>query len=44
MKINPERIDDLTPEKKRSIMERSMEDISSVFEDVRNIVNDIKAR
>ena len=44
MKINTEKIDDLTPEKRKGIMERSMEDISVVFEDVRGIVNDIKAR
>ncbi len=44
MKINMEKIDDLTPEKRKGIMERSMEDISVVFEDVRGIVNDIKAR
>ena len=44
MKINPERIGHLTPEKRRSIMERSMDDIASVFEDVRDIVMDIKAR
>ena len=43
MKINTEKIDDLTPEKRKGIMERSMEDISVVFEDVRGIVNDIKA-
>ncbi len=42
MKMNPERIDALTPERRRGIMERSMEDISEVFEDVRHIVNDIK--
>ncbi len=44
MRINTEKIDDLTPEKRKGIMERSMEDISVVFEDVRGIVNDIKAR
>ena len=42
MKMNTEKIDDLTPEKRKGIMERSMEDISVVFEDVRGIVNDIK--
>jgi histidinol dehydrogenase len=43
MNLRPERIDDLTPERTRAIMERSMEDISSIFEDMRLIVNDIKA-
>ena len=43
MKINPERLNHLTPERRRSIMERSMEDIASVFEDVCKIVTDIKA-
>ena len=42
MEMKTERIDDLTPEKRKGIMERSMEDISVVFEDVRGIVNDIK--
>jgi len=36
-------IDDLTPARTKSIMERSMEDISSVFEETRLIVNDVKA-
>ena len=42
MKMKTERIDDLTPERRKGIMERSMEDISVVFEDVRGIVTDIK--
>ena len=42
MKMNPEKIDALTPERRKGIMERSMEDISGVFEDVRGIVSDIK--
>lgn len=41
--LRPEKIDDLTPERTRSIMERSMEDISSIFEETRLIVNDIRA-
>lgn len=41
--LRPERIDNLTPERTKSIMERSMEDISSIFENTRLIVNDIKA-
>ena len=44
MKLIPARIDELSPEKRQSIMERSMEDISSIFEDVRAIVEDVKAR
>ena len=44
MKLIPEKIDSLSPEKYKAVMERSMEDISSIFEDVRNIVNDIKTR
>jgi len=42
MRITPQRIDGLTPKEKTAIMERSMEDISSVYEDVRAIVEDIK--
>jgi len=42
MKLIPEMIDSLSPEKYKAVMERSMEDISSIFEDVRRIVNDIK--
>jgi len=41
--LRPEKIDNLTPERTRSIMERSMEDISSIFEETRLIVNDIRA-
>jgi histidinol dehydrogenase len=44
MKMKPERIDDLSPAKKRSVMQRSMEDISSIYEDVRTIVDDVKTR
>lgn len=43
LNLRPENIDDLTPERTRSIMERSMEDISSIFEETRLIVNDIRA-
>ena len=42
MEMKTERIDDLTPERRKGIMARSMEDISVVFEDVRGIVTDIK--
>ena len=44
MMLKPEKIDDLTPERHRAIMQRSMEDISTIFEDVRKIVLDVKAR
>ncbi len=40
--LKPEKIDSLSKERKKSIMERSMEDISSIFEDTRKIVEDIK--
>jgi histidinol dehydrogenase len=44
MKLTSERIDDLSHEKMRSVMERSMEDISSIYDDVRKIVDDIRKR
>jgi len=44
MKLTPERIDDLSPERRKAVMERSMEDISSILEDVRGIVMDVKHR
>ena len=44
MEMKPERIDDLSPEKKKNVMQRSMEDISSIYEDVRTIVDDVKTR
>ena len=44
MKLKPEKIDSLRPDRYRAIMERSMEDISSIYEDVRRIVEDIKLR
>ncbi len=44
IELRPERIDDLGPERRKVIMERSMEDISSVYEDVRKIVADVKSR
>ena len=40
--LKPEKIDNLNREKRKSIMERSMEDISSIFEDTRKIVEDVK--
>ena len=42
MIIEPKRIDDLTPEQLKEIMQRSMEDISSIYEETRKIVEDIK--
>jgi len=42
MKIRPERIDSLDPERQTAIMQRSMEDISSIYEYVRGIVEDVK--
>jgi histidinol dehydrogenase len=44
MEIKPQRIEDLSPEKKKTVMERSMEDISSIYEDIRRIVDDVKSR
>ncbi len=44
MKIRPERIDNLSPERRKAVMERSMEDIASIYEDVRKIVEDVKNR
>lgn len=44
MNIQPERIKDLGKERLRGILQRSMEDISSVFEEVRAIVEAIRAR
>ncbi|RLC28376.1 MAG: histidinol dehydrogenase [Deltaproteobacteria bacterium] len=44
MEMKPEKIDSLSPETYRMVMERSMEDISSIYEDVRKIVEDIRNR
>ena len=44
MQMKPERIEDLSPERRAAVMERSMEDISGVYDDVRKIVADVKAR
>jgi histidinol dehydrogenase len=41
--LRPEKIDNLSADKRRSVMERSMEDISSIYEDTRKIVEDIRA-
>ena len=40
--IKPETIKGLSPDKRRAIMERSMEDISSIYEDTSKILKDIK--
>ena len=42
MTLKPERIDNLRPEQYRSIMKRSSADISSVYEEVRGIVLDVR--
>ena len=44
MNLKPAKISDLTPAQVQAIMERSMEDISSIYEDVRKIVADIRER
>jgi histidinol dehydrogenase len=44
MLIQPRRLDDFTPQELQSVMERSAQDISSVYEDVRRIVEDVKKR
>lgn len=44
MSLKPERIDDLSPEKYKMIMERSMEDIHAIYEDTRRIVEDVRDR
>ncbi|MBW1852830.1 MAG: histidinol dehydrogenase [Deltaproteobacteria bacterium] len=44
MELKPEKIDSLSPERYKGVMERSMEDISSIYEDVREIVDDMKKR
>ncbi|MBW2017222.1 MAG: histidinol dehydrogenase [Deltaproteobacteria bacterium] len=42
MIINPENINDLPPDRRKSIMERSMEEISSIYDYVRKIVEGVK--
>jgi len=42
MMIKPERIKDLKPAQFKGIMERSMEDISSIYEEMRLIVEDVR--
>lgn len=42
MTLKPEIIDDLSPERYRAIMARSMEDIHAIYNDTRRIVEDVK--
>jgi len=42
MKITPKRIENLGSDERTTIMKRSTLDISSVFEHVRGIVNDVR--
>ena len=44
MIIEPKNLDDLTPDELKEILQRSMEDISSILDDTRKIVNDIRVR
>jgi histidinol dehydrogenase len=44
MIIQPRRLDDFSPRELQSMMERSAQDISSVYEDVRRIVEDVRKR
>lgn len=44
MVIEPKRIEDLSDEQLKVIMERSMEDISSIYEGMREIVEDVRSR
>ena len=44
MRIRPRRIKDLKAGELRTILERSAQDISAVYEHVRRIVEDVKAR
>jgi histidinol dehydrogenase len=40
--LRPERIEDLGPDKIKAIIERSMEDISSIYEETRRIVESVR--
>jgi histidinol dehydrogenase len=44
MKLSPEKIAELSPERRNSILHRSMEDISDVYEHVRGILADIREK
>ncbi len=43
MGLKPENLSSLNPERRKSIMTRSLEDVSGVYERVRGILDDIKA-
>jgi histidinol dehydrogenase len=40
--IKPERLGDLSPERKEALLKRSMEDISDIYEETRAIVRDVQ--
>ncbi len=42
--LKPEKIGDLSPERKKKILTRSMDDISSIYNEMRAIVQDIRQR
>ena len=44
MMLKPIKIEDLTPKKRRAVMERSMEDISSIYDDTRRIVESVRKK
>jgi len=44
MILEPMKIEDLSPQKRKAVMERSMEDISSIYEDTRKIVNAVREK
>ena len=44
MKLTPEKISQLAPERLQSIMYRSMEDISAIYDSTKAILDDIRAR
>ncbi len=44
MELRPERIADLGAEERRSLIRRSMEDISSIYDYVRDLVRDVRER
>jgi len=44
MNLKPETLADLSPERKSSILRRSMEDISAIYESTKAILDDIRAR
>ncbi len=44
MKLTPEKISQLAPERLQTIMHRSMEDISAIYDSTKAILDDIRAR